>query len=164
MPRDTARPLRSTALARLAGVSPDTLRHYESKGLLPRAARSPNGYREYPPEAGTRVLLVQRALAIGFTLDELRQVFNVRDRGGAPCREVRSLAGRKLALLDARIEELIGARERLQRIVAHWDAILEGTPQGARAALLDALEGLVEPGHSSPLTPMALRRKRRKGS
>ena len=34
------RPLRSTPLARLAGVSPDTLRHYERKGLLPKAARS----------------------------------------------------------------------------------------------------------------------------
>jgi len=156
--------LRSGELARHTGVSTDTLRVYERRGLLPRPRRSPNGYREYPPEAHVRVLLVQRALAIGFTLDELRQVFNVRDRGGAPCREVRSLAGRKLVLLDARIEELIGARKQLQGIVEHWDAILERTPLGARAALLDALEGLVEPGQASPMTPVALRRKvRRQG-
>ena len=106
-----------------------------------------------------RVRLVQRALAIGFTLEELRQVLNVRDRGGAPCREVRSLAGRKLVQLDARIEELLSARERLRGIVAYWDAILERTPQGARAALLDALEQLVEPGQAPPLMPIAMRRR-----
>jgi len=153
--------LRSGELARLTGVSTDTLRVYERRGLLPAPRRSANGYREYPAEALVRVRLVRRALAIGFTLDELRQVLNVRDRGGVPCRDVRSLGGRKLALLDARIEELIGARKQLQRIVEHWDAILARTPHGARAALLDALEGLVEPGQASPMTPPALRRKAR---
>src|SRR6185436_15097720 len=151
----------SGELARLTGVSTDTLRVYERRGLLPTPRRSANGYREYPAEAPVRVRLVRRALAIGFTLDELRLVLNVRDRGGVPCRDVRVLAGRKLALLDARIEELIGARMQLQGIVEHWDAILARTPHGARAALLDALEGLVEPGQDSPMTPSALRRKAR---
>ena len=51
MARDgEARPLRAGALARQAGVSTDTLRLYERKGLLPRARRSANGYREYAPE------------------------------------------------------------------------------------------------------------------
>ena len=84
--------MRSSELARLAGVSPDTLRHYERKGLLPKARRAPNGYREYPPEACARVRLVRRAVAIGFTLDELALVVKVRDQGGAPCGEVRALA------------------------------------------------------------------------
>ncbi len=46
MPKDAAKPLRSSHLARLAEVSPDTLRYYELKGLLPKATRSTNGYRE----------------------------------------------------------------------------------------------------------------------
>jgi DNA-binding transcriptional MerR regulator len=149
----------SGELARLTGVSTDTLRGYERRGLLPRPRRAPNGYREYPPEAALRVRLVQRALSIGFTLDELRQVFNVRDRGGAPCREVRSLAGRKLELLEQRIEELVGARDRLQEIVGHWDVILSRTPQGARASLLEALDTLVEPGQDPPHVPPPLRRR-----
>jgi DNA-binding transcriptional MerR regulator len=156
-----AGPLRSGQLARLTGVSTDTLRVYERRGLLPKARRSPNGYREYPPEAAHRVRLVRRALAIGFTLEELRQILNVRDRGGAPCREVRAIAGRKLELLEARIEELAGARDRLSDIVARWDRVLAETPQGARAALLEALDGLVDPAQSAPLLPAALRRKRR---
>ena len=159
MPSGAAGPLRSAELARLAGVSPDTLRHYELKGLLPTARRSANGYREYPPEACTRVRLVRRAVALGFSLDELALILNVRDRGGAPCSAVRALAAEKLAILEGRLAELQDACERLRGVLAHWDALLSRTPRGARAALLDALEGLVEPGSPSPLLAHALRPK-----
>ncbi len=54
--------VRAGELARATGVSTDTLRHYERKGVLGRPRRSANGYREYPPEALERVLLVRRAL------------------------------------------------------------------------------------------------------
>jgi DNA-binding transcriptional MerR regulator len=153
------RPLRSAALARLAGVSADTLRLYEQKGLLPSPRRSPNGYREYPPEAEKRVRLIRRAVALGFTLDELAGIVKVRDRGGVPCASVRALAAEKLAIIEARLAEMQDARDRLRGVLAHWDGLLAATPGGARAALLDALEGLVEPGSPSPLVPHALRRK-----
>jgi MerR family Zn(II)-responsive transcriptional regulator of zntA len=153
--------MRPTELARLAEVSTDTLRVYEAKGLLPKARRSPNGYREYAPEACARVRLVRRALALGFTLEELRRILATRDRGGAPCREVRAIGERKLALLDARVAELQEARNRLRDVLERWDVLLGRTPQGARAALLDALEGLVEAGSPSPFLPPGLRRKRK---
>src|SRR4051812_28459483 len=84
-------------LARLAGVSSDTLRHYERKGVLPRPLRLSNGYRKYPASSVDRVRLIRRALAVGFTLDELARFLKARDRGQAPCREVRALASEKLA-------------------------------------------------------------------
>jgi MerR family mercuric resistance operon transcriptional regulator len=59
--------MRAGALARLAGVSSDTLRVYEKKGLLPAPSRSANGYREYPTDAARRVRVVRQALALGFT-------------------------------------------------------------------------------------------------
>src|ERR1051325_9858809 len=88
--------LSSGELADLAGVSRDTLRHYERKGVLARPLRGQNGYRRYPPEALQRVQLVQRALSVGFTLEELARVLKVRDAGGAPCEEVRKIASQKL--------------------------------------------------------------------
>jgi MerR family copper efflux transcriptional regulator len=160
VPNRPAGLLRSTQLARLSGVSPDTLRHYELKGLLPTPRRSANGYREYPPEAWTRVRLVRRAVSLGFTLDELARIVKVRDQGGAPCSEVRALAARKLATLEERLSELQDARDRLRGVLTHWDVLLSQTPRGGRAALLDALEGMVEPGRPSPLVPHGLRRKR----
>ena len=129
MPNGAAGPLRSAQLARLAGVSADTLRVYEAKGLLPPARRSANGYREYPPEACTRVRLVRRAVALGFTLDELASIVKVRDRGGAPCAEVRALAAEKLALIEERLAEMQDARDRLRGVL---DAL--GRPARRHAA------------------------------
>src|SRR5436305_8540073 len=103
--------MRAGELARAAGVSTDTLRHYERKGVLPRPRRSPNGYREYAAESLARVLLVRRALTFGFTLDELARVLRARERGGAPCREVRALAASKLSGVEARLRELASLRD-----------------------------------------------------
>jgi DNA-binding transcriptional MerR regulator len=161
MARDHGRLLRSAQLARLADVSPDTLRHYELKGLLPRARRSANGYREYAPEACARVRLVRRAVALGFTLDEVARILGVRDRGGAPCAGVRALAAQKLASLERRLAELLAARDSLRAVIDRWDTLLHEAPRGRRAGLLDALEGLVEAGSPSPFVPPALRRRRK---
>src|SRR4051812_6940433 len=64
----TAPALGPRELARLTGVSTDTLRHYERKGLLPAVMRTQAGYRRYPAVMVDRVLLIQRALVVGFTL------------------------------------------------------------------------------------------------
>src|SRR3954469_24807109 len=93
-------------LARLAGVSTDTLRHYERKGVLPKPRRLGNGYRKYPATSVDRVRLIRRALSVGFTLDELAQFLKARDRGQSPCREVRALAEKKLDELEGRVTEL----------------------------------------------------------
>jgi pimeloyl-ACP methyl ester carboxylesterase len=55
----------SGALAKLAGVSTDTLRFYERQGLLPLPPRAENGYRRYPKTALDRVQLIRRALSLG---------------------------------------------------------------------------------------------------
>jgi MerR family copper efflux transcriptional regulator len=66
-----SKPLRSGALAKAAGVSPDTIRHYERIGVLPPVSRTESGYRIYPANSLERVLVVRKALGIGFTLAEL---------------------------------------------------------------------------------------------
>jgi DNA-binding transcriptional MerR regulator len=132
------RSLRSGQLARLAGLSTDTLRHYERKGLL-RPDRSSNGYRQYSATALERVRLVQRALSVGFTLDELARVLRIRDRGGAPCQEVRALAATKLKALEAQIRSLGLLRSELRALIDEWDSQLARTPKGARAHLLNHL-------------------------
>ena len=131
--------LRSGELARLAGVSTDTLRHYERKGVLAQPRRSMNGYREYGAEALDRVLLVRRALGVGFTLDELARILKRRDRGGVPCREVRELAAAKLAEIETRLSELEAVREDLKAAIKGWDSRLARTPAGERAGLLESL-------------------------
>ena len=134
--------MRSGELARICGISTDTLRHYERVGVLPRPRRTPGGYRQYPPEAVKRVRLVRRALEIGFTLDELAQILRVRDSGGAPCREVRALADAKLHQVRVKIDDLCALRDHMARILTDWDQRLTRTPHGERAGLLEALLNL----------------------
>ena len=140
---------RPRQLSRLAGVSTDTLRHYERKGVLPRAERSANGYREYPAAALERVRLVRRAIAISFTLDELSRFLTQRDRGGAPCRKVRALAAGKLETIERQLVEMAAVRDDLRAALTNWDATLARTPRGRQARLLDALA--LTPVRSRPL-------------
>jgi DNA-binding transcriptional MerR regulator len=133
---------RSGALARDTGVSADTLRHYERLGLLPKARRSPNGYRIYGPDARDRVKLVQRALALGFTLDEVARFLHARESGRPPCREVRRLAGERLAEVEAAVVELSALRDALRAVLADWDARLSRAPAGASRRPLHLLESL----------------------
>jgi DNA-binding transcriptional MerR regulator len=129
----------SGELARLAGVSTDTLRHYERKGVLPTARRLHNGYRKYASDSLDRVRLIRRALAVGFTLDELARFLKARDRGQAPCREVRALAEEKLSEVENRLSELLAVRGELRTTLVDWDERLSGKKAGQRAGLLEAL-------------------------
>jgi len=151
---------RSSELARAAGVSTDTLRHYERKGLL-KPRRSPNGYRAYDPDSLDRVRLIRRALSVGFKLDELARVLSIRDRGGAPCREVRALAATKLESMEAQLRDLTLLRDELRRLLATWDRRLTATPSGKRAHLLD---DLAETGGASDHAqrPATVRRPKRR--
>jgi len=93
-------------LAKATGVSPDTIRHYEKIGILPKASRTEAGYRLYPGSAVERVFVVQRGLRLGFTLAELAEVLKARDAGGTPCQRVYRLAKGKLEDVSADIEAL----------------------------------------------------------
>ena len=126
-------------VARATGVSADTLRHYERKGLLPGVTRTAAGYRRYPAALVQRVLLIQRALVVGFSLRDLQRVLGVRDKGGAPCRAARDLVGQRLAELSRRIEDMIGLRDELRALLDQWDVTLAATPDGQRAHLLETL-------------------------
>jgi DNA-binding transcriptional MerR regulator len=108
-------------------------------GVLPRAPRTRSGYRQYPPETAGRVIMVRRALTLGFSLAELARIFRVRERGGVPCREVRRMAGGKLVELEQRIADLNELRDQLRTLLADWDARLDVTPDGMRAELLETL-------------------------
>jgi MerR family copper efflux transcriptional regulator len=126
-------------VARRAGVSADTVRHYERKGILHDVRRDPNGYRRYPSQTVDRILVVRRALAIGFTLDELAQIFRLRASGNAPCGKVYDLASRKIREMDERIAAMTAVRSALMETVASWHQRLQTTPAGGFAGLLDSL-------------------------
>jgi DNA-binding transcriptional MerR regulator len=148
--KDAPATLGASDLAKLSGVSTDTLRHYERKGLLPLPPRTTGGYRRYPGEAVARVRLIQRALVIGFSLDELAGVLRERAAGGAPCQKVRGVVQNRLADLNQQLAELKLLKRDLHTILEEWNARLASTPSGERAHLLDALAQRPAPRASKP--------------
>jgi DNA-binding transcriptional MerR regulator len=156
--------LRSGELARLAGVSTDTLRHYERKGVLPAPRRLNNGYREYPAEALDRIRLVRGSLAVGFTLDELARILKQRDGGSAPCHQVRDLAAAKLTEVEERLKEMKSVRDELRATLQDWNMRLAQTVDGNQARLLETLAIDSRPAKGEALSPVPswTRRKKRR--
>jgi DNA-binding transcriptional MerR regulator len=132
--------MRSGELARTTGVSTDTLRHYERLGLLKRPARTQGNYREYEPAARERVELIQRALKIGFTLRELKEILGQRESGSAPCRRVRDLLGTKIQQVDAQLRDLKALHAELKLLRKRWDIRLRRAKPGQAARLLESME------------------------
>lgn len=150
--------LRSGALARVTGVSPDTIRHYERIGVLPRAARTESGYRVYPKSAVERVLVVQRALRIGFTLAELADVLKARDAGGAPCQRVYEIAREKLDGIRIDIQSLKRMEKYLKSILSDWEGRMRSARPGQKFHLLYSLTEAV---NRSRVIRNKLKRKRK---
>jgi DNA-binding transcriptional MerR regulator len=159
----TIRPLYSGELARLAGVSTDTLRYYERCRLLPAAPRLPSGYRLFPPEALARVQLIRSSLSMGFSVKDLAGIFREREHGGAPCRRVRELATQKLVALESRLRDLQSWRRELRATLAEWDRLLAKTPRGKQARLLETFASTHPKSHTrrSPLGSLARGNQRR---
>jgi DNA-binding transcriptional MerR regulator len=145
-------------VAARAGVSPDTVRHYERLGLLPTPERARSGYRQYPDSTLRRLTVIKNALRCGFSLRELGAFFRQRQQQAPPCREVRAAAGRKLETLEQEIRTLQSLRTAMRKILAEWDDRLAATPDGRPAELLDSLSS-ARLGRSSR-RPSSVRRTR----
>lgn len=99
-------------LSSATGLSRDTLRFYEKRGLVASNRRS-NGYREYPAEAVEWLCYVRAAQALGFTLAEIEAglpMLTGVEASGPVLREV--LRG-KLKEIDERIAALSTLRADL---------------------------------------------------
>jgi len=130
---------RSGALAKAVGLSPDTLRHYERMGVLPRASRTTAGYRLYPASTVERIRVVQNALRIGFTLSELAEVLKTRDGGGAPCHRVFQLAQDKLKKVSADVRALKQTEHYLKKALRDWEKRMRRAGPKQRSGLLYSL-------------------------
>ena len=71
-------------VAERTGLSLRTIRHYEEVGLLPVAIRSPGGFRLYTDQAVERLLVIKQMKPLDFTLEQMRELLEIRDRLAHP--------------------------------------------------------------------------------
>lgn len=144
-------------LARIVGVGPDSIRYYERIGIVPKAERSPAGYRVWTPREVQYLKWVAPAKRAGFTLLELAEIFRRYRTGTPPCRTVQDLLRKKLIELDQKIDELSTIRSELRRVFVRWKRRLRQAATGEFVPLFEDL-------YDVPIrySTVGLNRKRRK--
>jgi Cu(I)-responsive transcriptional regulator len=100
-------------LAKYGQVNPETIRYYERSGLLPAPARSESNYRLFAPAAVQRIRFIKRAQAVGFTLDEIKDLLALKFRPDATSGDVREMVGVKIDDIDRKIAALQAMRDEL---------------------------------------------------
>ena len=123
LPRTIAR------LARDGGVSVETVRYYQRRGLLETPERTGGddfggGVRRYGDEDVRRLRFIKSAQAAGFTLEQIGELLALD--AGQDRQRARALAGERLVALDAKIAELQAARSALQRLASACSASSQG--------------------------------------
>lgn len=103
-------------LAKATGVGAETIRYYERSGFLPPPDRMPSGYRVYGADAAKRVRFIREGQALGFTLNEIRELFSLTDDPNADCASVNARARTKLEEINDKIRTLKKMKQSLERL------------------------------------------------
>lgn len=127
--------LRIGQVARTTGLSVETIRYYERLGLIGEAARTPSGYRQFEPDVVRRLRFVQRAQALGFSLEEIRELLELRLSPAASATEVREKADAKLSEIEAKLSDL----RRMRRALKELTRSCCGNGPTSDCPILDAL-------------------------
>ncbi len=109
--------MRIGQLAERSGVSAKTIRYYEQTGLLPLASRQFNGYRSYSHRDVEVLRFIHRARTLGFSVATVADLLELWESRGRTSAEVKALATRHVADVEARIAQLEGIRDTLLDLV-----------------------------------------------
>jgi DNA-binding transcriptional MerR regulator len=112
--------LKVGAVAKAAEVGVQTLHYYERLRLLPKPQRSAANYRLYSAESIRRVQFIKKAQAIGLTLEETKEILDLKEHGRAPCRKVAELGEKHFAEINARLAQLQTYRRALGQALGQW--------------------------------------------
>ena len=125
-------------VSKRSGIGIEALRFYEKSGLLDKPSRTYSGYRVYGEEVLERLAFIKRAQALGFSLDEIRQIVDDARKGESPCDEVREIVRRRMEELDERLRELQRYRRELKSTLEEWDKV--GRAPGHICGLIEGSE------------------------
>lgn len=118
MGKELAKTFTIGQLAKAAQVNPQTLRFYERKGILRPTNRLESKYRVYDLTSLKRLRFIKQAKSMGFSLDEIQSLLNLRIRSADRCSHVRAKAERKLKDVRDRISQLRSLERTLVELVS----------------------------------------------
>jgi len=125
-------------LASSVGIDIQTLRYYESQGLLEEPQRLQNGYRDYPEDAIASLKFIKKAKLVGFTLKEIKELLAIQvTKDEHTCQEVKAFTQVKLDEISNKIQELTLIESALKKI---HTSCCGGPETATHCSILSALE------------------------
>jgi MerR family mercuric resistance operon transcriptional regulator len=115
MAQQKAPDMKIGVLAEQTGVHVETIRYYQSLGLMPRPARVHGSVRRYGSDAADRLRFIKRAQGLGFALDEVRLLLDLS--AGEHCAETRTFAEQKKRLVEKKISDLRSIQAALDKLI-----------------------------------------------
>jgi len=127
-------------LARRAGVTADTVRHYTRSGLLAPTRDKSNGYNCYSDSDLARLLFIRKACLLGFSLGDVSDILKESSRGRSPCPQVRKIMEQRLRETRRVLQDLEKLQARMEHTAALWAHMPDGMPDGkAVCHLIEAI-------------------------
>lgn len=118
----SAKGLKRGELAQQTGCNLETIRYYEKIGMMPDPPRTASGYRVYDETHVARLRFILRGRELGFSIEEIRGLLSLVDRGTQTCAEVQALTEQHLADVRAKIADL----KRIEKVLADTAAQCSG--------------------------------------
>lgn len=122
--------------AQESGISAKMIRHYEAIGLIPSADRRDSNYRDYRDQDVHQLSFIRRSRALGFSMDEIRDLLRLWADGNRSSREVKKLALAHIEDLNSRIKAMQDIRDTLSKLVNSCDG-----NNRAHCPIINSLEG-----------------------
>ena len=113
-------------LAKACDVRTDTVRYYERIGMIGEATRTEAGDRKFGETAAEQIRFIKNAKALGFSLEEIKQLLELANRGASDCAEIREFAEAKIKTLEKKIRQMHIIKRELEQLVAECPG--EGIP------------------------------------
>ena len=103
--------------AKASGVSAKMIRHYESVGLFPEAARTESGYRQYTDKEVSTLRFIRQSRDLGFSVEQIRELLGLWQNRRRPSRQVKALAQAHIQELEEKLKELQAMKATLEHLV-----------------------------------------------
>lgn len=124
-------------LAKKAGVNLQTIRYYERLELLPEPKRTESGYRIYDDEYLKNIRFVKNAQDLGFKLEEIKNLVDIKFNPKAMGKDVKKLIDEKIHDIEDQIEEL----QEMKKYLKELDQSCSGKMPSSCCPILNSLQG-----------------------
>ncbi|HYX38007.1 MAG TPA: Cu(I)-responsive transcriptional regulator [Oligoflexus sp.] len=105
--------------AKAAGVNAKFIRHYESRGIIPKVSRTESGYRIYSENDVHILTFVKHARSLGFSLPEIKKLVSLWRNKTRKSEDVKTITTHHIEALNAKIRELETIRAALEDLATH---------------------------------------------